>query len=228
VRKLIHQSLTQLGRRSREKSRIYSAGCKIDQALALFGNAHLDTTQAVSSSRFLLYQEFQFSTDGNLVGVKTLDYGLEKERVTHVPAGESNFDIFYRFLASATKEEKTLWSLEEPKDYHYLSSSHIPCAKEDEPNIRDLLKSAGISIKLQAHIFKLLSALLHLGNITFHKEQDLDSCSVKNRDLLETIAELLGVTSSNLEFCLTYQSKIVQNELCTLFLNAKESVRYLF
>ena len=62
---------------------------------------HAQVFNSVNSSRFALYSEYQFSRSGRMVGVKTLDYLLEKSRVTSyqsLPDGERNFNIFYQVI----------------------------------------------------------------------------------------------------------------------------------
>jgi chitin synthase len=53
---------------------------KVDSILHAFG--HASTAQSANSSRYGLYSEYQFSNSGRMVGVKLLDYLLEKDRIT--------------------------------------------------------------------------------------------------------------------------------------------------
>ena len=215
-----------LGQTQSKRAKVHHAVPKIHKALSAFSSASSDSHS--HASRILLYQEFQFHESGNLIGVKTLDYGLEKSRVVSVPSGEANFDIFYVLLSGASREEKAEWHLHDASHYHYLSASHfIPALHDlDLSGIRQALKASGVGSRYQQQVFKLLSAILHLGNLQFHYDADNndESCSVKNRDLLDIISDLLGVSCSNLEFALTYKSRIIQNELCTVFLSVEEAV----
>lgn len=63
--------------------------------------AHAQIPNSDHSSRYALYSEYQFSRSGRMVGIKTLDYMLEKSRVTSLQSfgeGERNFNIFYQLL----------------------------------------------------------------------------------------------------------------------------------
>ena len=72
---------------------------KMQSVLQSFGTAK--TSVSENSSRFSLYSEYQFSRYGRMVGIKTLDYILEKKRITDLhsfPEGERNFNIFYQVI----------------------------------------------------------------------------------------------------------------------------------
>ena len=226
----ILKELIRISQSSPKKSKVHSGALKIPTILSAFGSASIDTHS--HASRVLIYQELQFQESGDLIGIKTLDYGLDKDRVAHVIPGEANFDVFYMMLVGASREEKTAWHLQDHSHYAYLSGSSLypPVYEQDFKTLRQCLKSVGIGTRNQIQLFKLLSAILHLGNIVFHDDSEnrQESCSIKNRDLLEQIAELLGVSGSHLEFVLTYQSKIIQNELCTVFLSIEEAVFFKF
>ncbi|RDB15429.1 hypothetical protein Hypma_004170 [Hypsizygus marmoreus] len=46
-----------------------------------------------------------------------------------------------------------------------------------------------------------------------------DAAVVRNLELLETVAEFLGVHSSALKAAISYKTKFVKKELCTVFLD---------
>ena len=101
--------------------------------------------------------------------------------------------------------------------------------QDDFSNLKKCLKSIGISSKTQTQIFSLLSGILLLGNIEFQDDtlNAKESCSIKNPELLNVIGRLLGVEPLNVGYTLTFESKIIQNEFCTLFLNQEESVSFI-
>ncbi|KAJ3037867.1 hypothetical protein HDV00_001282 [Rhizophlyctis rosea] len=88
--------------------------------------------------------------------------------------------------------------------------------------LEDHLTSLGIGRRTRSELFQVLSAILHLGNITFVDDSDKpqEACTVRNFYSLETAAKLLGVSSATLETTLTYRTKMVRRELCSIFLNA--------
>ena len=203
------------------ESRIHARSSEaIQVVLKWFGSAN------GGHSRFLFYQEYQFSK-GELIGIKTLDYGLENNRLTVGAKDESNFDIFY-LLQGAPNEQKAKWHLSDPSHYKYLANYGITLAfgENDFLVLQKALKGIGIGSKTQFQVFALISGILLLGNILFQEDalNKQESCSIKNSELLGPIAELFGVSSSNLEQALTAESKVIQNELCTVYLTVEEAV----
>ena len=62
-------------------------------------------------------------------------------------------------------------------------------------------------------VYRLLAAILHLGEIEFETlNSDEDSCHVKDPDDLETVADLLGISPSDLGLCLTTRSVVASGE----------------
>ncbi|KAJ3298077.1 hypothetical protein HK104_011190 [Borealophlyctis nickersoniae] len=224
TRKLVVRQLCALGKNPKKKSKVHSGVSKSETVMEAFGNAR--TFLNPNSSRFGRYTEYQFDHRGKMVGAKTLNYLLEKSRVTNMPENGCNFHIFYYVLAGATAEERTQWRLNDAAHFHYLQGSKQGRVAEEDKirfaELRDHLKSLGVGRRLQAQIYRLMAAILHLGNIAFqdHEERPNDPCTVKNHDVLELVAELLGVAAHNLEYALTYKTKLVRTELCTVFLKA--------
>ncbi|KAI7866136.1 chitin synthase [Spinellus fusiger] len=196
--------------------------------LEAFG--HCRTVQNTSASKFGIFQELQFSERGRIQGAKTLAYAFDKSRVTHVPKDERTFHIFYSLLAGTSVDEKTVLHINfPPEHFHYLNQSKSIKVPElnDEIAFGDLksaLKVCGFKAKTVSQIFQLLAAILHLGNLQFasHYETGMaaqEACSVRNRDILDTVSAMLGVSPSKLETCLTYKLRLIRTELCTIFMN---------
>lgn len=191
--------------------------------LESFGNAR--TMYNPNASRFGKYTELQFSERGRLSGVKTLDYYLEKNRVAGVPSGERNFHIFYYLLAGASQEERQHLHLVDKATYKYLGPYRRPLDRDDDANrfeqLKIALKTIGFSKRHVAQTCQLLAAILHLGNLDFtvDKHRNEDAAVVRNTDILEIVAEFLGVPPGDLEAVLSYKTKLVKKELCTVFLD---------
>lgn len=194
--------------------------------IEIFGHAR--TTQNVSASKFGMFQEIQFNERGRILGAKTLTYQFDKSRVTQVPANERTYHIFYALLAGTTVDEKNALHINFKPDYfNYLNKSTCisPIDWNDEIKFSDLksaLKICGFKAKTVTHIFQLLAAILHLGNLQFSENTDAiaqEACIVKNKDILDIVAVMLGVAPSKLETCLTYKLKMIGKEVCTIFLN---------
>ncbi|KAG0331412.1 hypothetical protein BG004_001670 [Podila humilis] len=84
------------------------------------------------------------------------------------------------------------------------------------------MAGCGFKPRQTQHVWRLLAAILHLGNLQFadpaspSKQSALQEAAViKNNDVLEFIADILGVPSA-----LTYKSKLIRRDLCTVVLNA--------
>ena len=156
--------------------------------LEAFGNAK--TTRNDNSSRFGKYIQVFFcrtySTldlldllkilfDGKqeIVGGRIRTYLLERSRLVFQPEVERNYHIFYQLCAGAPlKERKDLGLDTDITKFLYLkqggpSSTPIPNVDDAEEfrNTQRALSTVGISVEKQWAVFKLLAALLHLGNI---------------------------------------------------------------
>jgi len=191
--------------------------------LESFGNAR--TMYNPNASRFGKYTELQFSDRGRLAGVKTLDYYLERNRVAGAPSGERNFHIFYYLLAGASQEERQHLHLLDKATYRYLGAHRRPPGRDEDTvrfeQLKIALKNIGLSKRHVAQTCQLLAAILHLGNIEFiqDRHRNEDAAVVRNTELLDLVAEFLGVTSSALEIVFSYKTKLVKKELCTVFLD---------
>ena len=155
-------------RESRQRQRILRSQAVLEAF------AHAQSYHNPNASRFARYQEVQLNAQGALVGCQTLDYWLEKSRVTAPPKGERNFHVFYALLAGADEDERRAWRLAtDPASgaaaFALLAHSTVDVA-EDAAAWRDLkraLKSLGLKAKFQRHIAQALVAVLHLGNLSF-------------------------------------------------------------
>ncbi|KAI8799852.1 chitin synthase-domain-containing protein [Cladochytrium replicatum] len=225
ARKLIVRQLCALSKSSKKKSRVISGVTKMETALEAFGSAR--TTLANNSSRYGRYTEYQFNAKGKLVGARTLDYMLEKARVTRVPVDERNFNAFYYLLAGSTPDERAAWKLADATNFVYLESKkfrqEFPEDSIRMSDLRDHLKSLGIGQRHQTQIFQLLAAILHIGNIQFFDDPNKpkEACGIKNYEQIQFVSELLGVNAENFELALTNKTKMVKRELCQVFLDAE-------
>jgi chitin synthase len=196
--------------------------------LETFGNAR--TIFNPNASRFGKYTELQFTERGRLCGIKTLDYYLERNRVAGAPSGERNFHIFYYLVAGSTAEERQHLHLLEKATYRYLGQRNAvgvrTVAGRDDDAVRFdqlkvALKSIGFSKRHVAQTCQLVAAILHLGNLEFivDRHRNEDAAVVRNVDLLEIVSDFLGVQPAALEAALSYKTKLVKKELCTVFLD---------
>lgn len=223
--------LLQLSTHNKRENKL---GSQIQNALVVieaFGHAR--TTQNVSASKFGMFQEIQFNERGRILGTKTLTYQFDKSRVTQVPPNERTYHVFYSLLAGTTVDEKNALHINFRPDYfHYLNQSGCISTSDwnDEIEFSDLksaLKMCGFKAKTVTQIFQLLAAILHIGNLQFQENTDAlaqEACIVKNTDILDIVAVMLGVSPSKLETCLTYKLKLIGKEVCTIFLNPQAAM----
>ncbi|KIM28753.1 hypothetical protein M408DRAFT_329210 [Serendipita vermifera MAFF 305830] len=139
--------------------------------LEAFGNAK--TTRNDNSSRFGKYIQILFDGKTQIVGARIRTYLLERSRLVYQPEVERNYHIFYQLCAGApVKERKDLGLDVDITKFHYMRqggphSTPIP-GVDDADDFRltqQALSTVGIGIDKQWAVFRLLAALLHIGNI---------------------------------------------------------------
>ncbi|OCH90496.1 glycosyltransferase family 2 protein [Obba rivulosa] len=195
--------------------------------LETFGNSR--TLFNPNASHFGKYTELQFTDRGRLCGIKTLDYYLERNRVAGAPSGERNFHIFYYLVAGSSAEERQHLHLAEKATYRYLGQraavGHAHGGRDEDAvrfdQLKMALKNVGFSKRHVAQTCQVIAAILHLGNLefTFDRQRNEDAAVVRNTDVLDIVADFLGVKPAALEAALSYRTKLVKKELCTVFLD---------
>ncbi|KAL8952633.1 MAG: hypothetical protein Q9222_001472 [Ikaeria aurantiellina] len=133
-----------------------------------FGNAK--TTRNDNSSRFGKYIEIMFDRKTEIIGACIRTYLLERSRLVFQPLKERNYHVFYQMVAGASAQEKEEWGLLPVEHFDYLNQGASPVIDgvddgADFNATRKSLATIGVSLEKQAEIFRLLSALLHLGNV---------------------------------------------------------------
>ncbi|KAL1924506.1 uncharacterized protein VTP21DRAFT_4160 [Calcarisporiella thermophila] len=175
-----------------------------------FGNAK--TTRNDNSSRFGKYIEIQFDDGANIIGAKIRTYLLERSRLIYQPDTERNYHIFYQLCAGAPMSEKKTFKIKTYDQFHYLRQggvatiSGVDDAAEFETTQR-ALSTVGISVQLQWQIFRLLAALLHIGNIEITGRND--AMLAEDDPHLATATELLGINLSE------FRKWIVRKQITT-------------
>ncbi|KAF4520564.1 hypothetical protein B566_EDAN011117 [Ephemera danica] len=141
--------------------------------LESFGNAK--TVRNDNSSRFGKYLEVHFK-HGVIVGAKITEYLLEKSRIVTQAQDERNYHVFYEMLKGLTAEQKEKYGLLTAEKYFYLNqggSCDID-GKNDKDDFQSLLSAMqvlGFTSEEQDTIFRILTSVLHLGNVYFHRKQ---------------------------------------------------------
>ena len=174
--------------------------------LESFGNAR--TIRNDNSSRFGKFIEIKFSSTGKLIGASVDSYLLEKVRLINRADGERNYHIFYELLAGSTESEKKdlLIKNKNLADFVLTRSSSETYNRRDGVSdkvtfkvLRKALLTMGFTAKEQSYVFRIVSSLLHLSNLTF-VENASDHCSLNSRnDSLVAALTLFGVNHQALE-----------------------------
>lgn len=192
--------------------------------LESFGNA--STLENTNASRYGKYTELQFNDTGRLVGSKTLDYYLERNRLVVAGGSEQTFHVFYALVAGASEEEKQHLKIHDASSFRYLGAARSQNTLRDDTlrfnRMKQAFKNVGLSQRHVASICQVLAAILHLGNLEFiqdhHRTQD--AASIRNQDTLNTVSEFLGVSAKELEESLVLKTKLIRGEVCTIVLDA--------
>ncbi|XP_068512524.1 unconventional myosin-XIX isoform X2 [Anas acuta] len=159
-----------------------------------FGNAC--TLRNNNSSRFGKYIQLQLDRFHHLSSASIQTFLLEKTRVAYQAPNERNFHIFYQITKGATAEERLEWNLPEGADYRWLPNSERNLDEDCFEVTRDAMFHLGIDRSTQNNIFKVLSGLLHLGNIQFSNPLDESQpCELedKTKDFVKITGDLLKI-----------------------------------
>ncbi|KAF1915352.1 P-loop containing nucleoside triphosphate hydrolase protein [Ampelomyces quisqualis] len=164
-----------------------------------FGNAK--TTRNDNSSRFGKYIEILFNKQTDIIGAKIRTYLLERSRLVFQPLKERNYHIFYQLIAGATDAEKTELSLKPVEEYSYLNQGSAPVIdgvddKAEFNATRDSLTKIGVPAETQAGIWRLLAALLHMGDVKITASRTESSLAPDEPALVKACG-LLGIDASS-------------------------------
>lgn len=163
--------------------------------LEAFGNAQ--TVRNDNSSRFGKFVRIRFSEHGSIMGAKINWFLLEKSRVASQSTKERNYHIFYQLLAGSTPAmRKELLLTDDPKDYEYLKHGrHKVQGNSDEAMFQILLHSLKImkiSQVEQMEFFRIISAILHIGNLEITSDRS-DQARLVDQTQAEKVCYLLGL-----------------------------------
>uniref|UniRef100_A0A7N0ZY67 Myosin-12 n=1 Tax=Kalanchoe fedtschenkoi TaxID=63787 RepID=A0A7N0ZY67_KALFE len=172
--------------------------------LEAFGNSK--TVKNNNSSRFGKFVEIQFDNKGKISGAAIRTYLLERSRVCQISDPERNYHIFY-MLCAAPPEDIKRFKLGDPRMFHYLNQTscyEVPYVNDAKEYLetRNAMDIVGITSDEQDAIFRVVAAILHLGNIEFVKGKEIDSSQLKDEKSvyhLRTAAELFKSNEKLLE-----------------------------
>ncbi|XP_022632669.1 myosin-2 isoform X4 [Vigna radiata var. radiata] len=169
--------------------------------LEAFGNAK--TSRNDNSSRFGKLIEIHFSTMGKICGAKVQTFLLEKSRVVQLALGERSYHIFYQLCAGSSSKLKERLNLRAASEYKYLNQSDCTTIDgvDDAKKFKRLMKALDV-IQMgkedQELVFKMLAAILWLGNISFQDSDNENHIEVVNDEAVTNAAVLMGCSSQEL------------------------------
>lgn len=161
-----------------------------------------------NSSRFGKFMQVCFDQKWCIRGCIIQDYLLEQSRITFQSPGERNYHVMYQLVAEgrANKELAAALHLREPGHYRYLnngSMGHVEIDLQLETARFEALRLAFTVLQIAQPvidgIFRVLSAILWLGNMDF-EDVDGERCelTVDDKQVGAVVAELLGLHESDI------------------------------
>ncbi|KWU45750.1 hypothetical protein RHOSPDRAFT_16072 [Rhodotorula sp. JG-1b] len=231
---LVTAQLLRLSTSGKKDTRLAEQVSALETVLTSFGCAR--TASNPSATRYSSLLELHLNAHGRLAGAKVLAYGLDRTRFAKLEKGERSFHVLYQLVAGATHQERDEYALlDDPAEYVLFRKSTtfrlpagVPLADDsiafDE--LRTAFKVLGFKPRHVAAIYRVLSAILLLGNLDFaeHPEDAYEYQSepawVTNHEVLEQCAALLGVAAPDLERSLTNRVRWVRKEMMATILRA--------
>ncbi|RLN86606.1 hypothetical protein BBJ28_00018375 [Nothophytophthora sp. Chile5] len=235
--KFLMQFLTSVGRdqslAKAGEAGVVEIGRRILQTnpiLESFGNAQ--TIRNDNSSRFGKFIKIQFGARNEILGAEIVSYLLEKVRLLHQSPEERSFHIFYELLEGGDSDLLLALGLVRGGRYEVLNSYGPGFARHGlgkkyaklyEETVT-AFEDTGVGEAERLEIFKILAALLHLGNVNFTTgAEDATTVTPTTRFHLEKSAELLGVSVKELEALLVSREIKAGVEVMLLKLNAEQA-----
>ncbi|OWZ21278.1 Myosin [Phytophthora megakarya] len=198
-----------------DQTTIHDRVLESNPILEAFGNAR--TTRNNNSSRFGKFIKLGFTSSGEMLGASISTYLLERVRLVSQGKGERNYHIFYEMCGGSSPSERQELALRDLEEYAYLNQSE--CYKrldgvddaESYLVTRRAMSSIGMEPDEQLNVMKIVSAVLHFGNLCFTtatRNGGKDDASVVDMeecgDNIKAICALLGV-----------EEDVLRNTLCT-------------
>ncbi|CAH0728536.1 unnamed protein product, partial [Brenthis ino] len=168
--------------------------------LEAFGNAK--TVRNDNSSRFGKFVEVRLDHRGGIRGAVLRDFLLERARITGPAPRETNYHVFYQLVEGAkhNAELRNTLRLRDDVQFKYLRPEDDEARKGrgGEQGKLEALQLALTVLQVPLHmcegLFKVLAAVLWLGNIQF---QDVDgertTLAPVDAEAVDAVANLLGL-----------------------------------
>lgn len=176
------------------------------------------------------YVQILFDGHQEICGARIRTYLLERSRVVFQPTSERNYHIFYQLCAGAPlKERKDLGLDTDINKFNYLKQggpTSTPINGVDDAEefrqTQHALSTIGISVEKQWAVFKLLSALLHLGNVKITATRN--EAMIEDTDpALQLATRFLGIALADFKKWTVKKQISTRNEKIVTALNSGQA-----
>ncbi|OWF39552.1 myosin-IIIb-like [Mizuhopecten yessoensis] len=201
-------------------SNLHQKIIEVNPLLEAFGNA--ETVMNRNSSRFGKLVELILSPNGDIAGAKITEHMLEKSRVVNKMAGERTFHIFYCLFAGLSVNEKKRYYLNNPETYRILEEGYgnrvFRSGLDYEgyvmrmEELRNIFNIVGFSSQEVDLILGLVAGILHLCNIDFVADPEIDQVIIVNEDEIDFTSTLLSLQPEDLATVLLSNRAFVRGE----------------
>lgn len=188
--------------------------------LEAFGNAK--TLRNNNSSRFGKYIEVHFDPQGKICGASTINYLLEKSRVCFQLEGERSFHSFYQLCLGADEQMRYDFYLDHPSQFYYLTRSS--CVELDDVDdakefaeMMDAMTKLGFNNEEMRNCFRMVAAVLHLGNIEFVRGDAArtESSRIADMEICKIAASMLEIDPEMLQLAMTSRLMEIRGQEAT-------------
>lgn len=150
-----------------------------------------------NSSRHGKYLEIKFNNQFEPCAGNITNYLLEKQRVVSQIKNERNFHIFYQFTKGASDAYRQTFGVQKPEQYVYTAAAGCISADtiDDLQDYQETLKAMkviGLGQEEQDQIFRMLAAILWIGNISFIENEE-GNAQVRDTSVTDFVAYLLQI-----------------------------------
>uniref|UniRef100_A0A672ZM52 Myosin IXb n=1 Tax=Sphaeramia orbicularis TaxID=375764 RepID=A0A672ZM52_9TELE len=177
--------------------------------LEAFGNAK--TAQNNNSSRFGKFIQLNYLESGVIRGYASKCF--------------LSYHVFYYLLVGASKDDQKYFHLLQPQDYLYLKQVPLIHTLYKYKRLHQAMEMVGFLPSTKKHIFSMLSAILHLGNVTYTQSEDTQVLEVGSAQVLSILCELLKVKQESLIKALTMRRVVTANDTVVSQYTLEEAIR---
>ncbi|OAG29074.1 myosin heavy chain [Nematocida displodere] len=187
--------------------------------LEAFGNARTERND--NSSRFGKFIRIDFGVSGEIVGASVERYLLEASRVTKQTKGERNYHVFYTLVKGGDSELLDSLKLAANKSYKIIPA--VEGAITPFSSIMGAMSILGVSEEQKTKIFRILAAIIHLGEVAFLQERKEVVLTEDGGKALDHASQLLGVAGTEFLETLVRPRIRAGNEIVTHGRTAEEA-----